>query len=67
MAAHHEDDDTADPAVRRAATRRQRSVTPGVERLVDTCRSDYGLKPNTVVSSVKGAFHEAGGLAKMYV
>ena len=65
--AHHEDDDGADPAVRLAAKIREHSVTPGVEQLVETCRADYGLKPDRVVSSVKSAFTEADDLAKLFV
>lgn len=66
---HHDTSDEqqagVDPAIRLVSCIREMDQSPGVQELVEVCRDDYNLAPDTVVSHVRAAWGEAAELAAL--
>ncbi len=68
IGAHHEGevDEAVGPAVRLVGPIRETEENPGIDSLVEACRSEFGLNPDTTVRNVEEALSQASELARMF-
>ena len=67
MSGHHQGDRTAEvePAVRLVAHIRDNNEMDGNDRLIESCREEFGLEPGTIREMIKRTFEEAEQLAQL--
>lgn len=67
IAGHHgaDDDHPPEPAILLASQIRESDMDPGVEKIVEIARANYGLAPDEVVATVDESFDKAAELARL--
>ncbi len=67
ISGHHNEGSTVDvePAVRLVAHIRDNTDLDGRDRLIESCREEFDLEPDTTSTMVEKAFEEAGQLAQL--
>jgi HD-like signal output (HDOD) protein len=67
ISGHHQEDKTSEvePAVRLVAHIRDNNEMDGTDRLIESCREEFGLEPDTTKGMIDKAFEEAEQLAQL--
>ena len=67
ISGHHQEDKASEvePAVRLVAHIRDNNEMDGTDRLIECCREEFGLEPDTTKGMIDKAFEEAEQLAQL--